>query len=113
MTTATTNTPAPPPNTVLERRPSESPTVGSSTFSTFKEKMSRALSPNRDAHAGLAGGGVGRRQSFGTGSKERSHLSSRLLRDSNPYLSNKSGKIKGPTKRRVGDSSMPCGKGFG
>ncbi|WVQ69411.1 uncharacterized protein L199_007628 [Kwoniella botswanensis] len=66
MTTATTNTPALPPNAGLERRPSESPTVGSSTFSTFKEKMSRALSPNRDAHAGLAGGGVGRRQSFGT-----------------------------------------------
>ncbi|WVW78295.1 hypothetical protein I302_100249 [Kwoniella bestiolae CBS 10118] len=62
----TTTSTAPPP--ALERHPSESPTVGSSTFSTFREKMSRALSPNRDAHSGsgLAGAG-GRRQSFGTG----------------------------------------------
>ncbi|WWC59600.1 uncharacterized protein I303_102158 [Kwoniella dejecticola CBS 10117] len=56
----------------MERRPSETPSVGSSTFSTIKEKMARALSPNRDAHSSnnVRLGSEGRRQSFGAGGGE-------------------------------------------
>ncbi|WWC86766.1 uncharacterized protein L201_001645 [Kwoniella dendrophila CBS 6074] len=63
-----TSTSRSPPR--FERQASETPSVGSSTFSTFKEKMARTLSPNRDAHSSNNLRIGERRQSFGTGATE-------------------------------------------